>query len=96
MRFLGGSSGCNGTLCIRGVRQDYDDWGLEGWSGSDMFQYMKKVGNYQHKEAREFRALTTLRPRIFTIRIGSRQTVKYMERKVLLLRRPMTLHQSLT
>ncbi|KAJ6191370.1 hypothetical protein N7519_001391 [Penicillium mononematosum] len=32
-RFLGGSSGCNGTLCIRGNKQDYDDWGLDGWSG---------------------------------------------------------------
>ena len=25
-KFLGGSSGVNGTLCIRGSRQDYDDW----------------------------------------------------------------------
>jgi choline dehydrogenase-like flavoprotein len=42
-RFLGGSSGCNGTLCIRGAKQDYDDWGLEGWSGDDFFDAMKKV-----------------------------------------------------
>jgi choline dehydrogenase-like flavoprotein len=42
-RFLGGSSGCNGTLCIRGSRQDYDDWGLEGWSGDEFFEAMKKV-----------------------------------------------------
>ncbi|KAH0846926.1 hypothetical protein FOPE_12630 [Fonsecaea pedrosoi] len=25
-KFLGGSSGVNGTLCIRGNKQDYDDW----------------------------------------------------------------------
>ncbi|KIW23885.1 uncharacterized protein PV07_12048 [Cladophialophora immunda] len=25
-RFLGGSSGVNGTLCFRGAKQDYDDW----------------------------------------------------------------------
>ena len=25
-KFLGGSSGVNGTLCIRGSKQDYDDW----------------------------------------------------------------------
>lgn len=25
-KFLGGSSGVNGTLCIKGCRQDYDDW----------------------------------------------------------------------
>jgi choline dehydrogenase-like flavoprotein len=29
-RFLGGSSGINGTLCIRGTEQDFDDWGLDG------------------------------------------------------------------
>jgi len=43
-KFLGGSSGVNGTLRIRGTKQDYDDWGLEGWSGDEFFDYMKKVG----------------------------------------------------
>ena len=42
-RFLGGCSGCNGTLCIRGCKQDYDDWGLEGWSGEEFFKSMIKV-----------------------------------------------------
>ena len=42
-KFLGGSSGVNGTLCIRGSRQDYDDWGLPGWSGDEFFKYMSKV-----------------------------------------------------
>ncbi|KAL9620827.1 MAG: hypothetical protein Q9160_004727 [Pyrenula sp. 1 TL-2023] len=42
-RFLGGSSGVNGTLCIRGTRHDYDDWGMEGWSGEEFFKYMSKV-----------------------------------------------------
>lgn len=42
-RFLGGSSGCNGTLCIRGAKQDYDDWELEGWSGEEFFAAMRKV-----------------------------------------------------
>ena len=42
-RFLGGSSGVNGTLCIRGSRQDYDDWELDGWSGDEFFKYMSKV-----------------------------------------------------
>lgn len=41
-RFLGGCSGCNGTLCIRGCKQDYSDWGLEGWSGEEFFKYMKE------------------------------------------------------
>lgn len=42
-RFLGGSSGCNGTLTIRGTKQDYDDWELEGWGGEEMFKMMQKV-----------------------------------------------------
>ncbi|OJD35622.1 gmc oxidoreductase [Diplodia corticola] len=42
-RFLGGCSGLNGTLCIRGNKQDYDDWGLDGWSGEDMWRCMAKA-----------------------------------------------------
>ncbi|GAB1198175.1 hypothetical protein APSETT444_007483 [Aspergillus pseudonomiae] len=42
-RFLGGCSGCNGTLCVRGSKQDYDDWELEGWSGEEFFAAMRKV-----------------------------------------------------
>ena len=42
-RFLGGSSGVNGTLCIRGTKQDYDDWGFDEWTGEKMWGYMKKV-----------------------------------------------------
>ena len=42
-KFLGGSSGCNGTLCVRGSKQDYDDWGVKGWNGDEMFKYMSKV-----------------------------------------------------
>lgn len=42
-RFLGGSSGVNGTLCIRGTKQDYDDWGMEEWTGDKMFGYMAKA-----------------------------------------------------
>ncbi|KIV83763.1 hypothetical protein PV11_05758 [Exophiala sideris] len=41
-RFLGGSSGVNGTLCIRGIKQDFDDWQLDGWSGDDMWRCMNK------------------------------------------------------
>lgn len=44
-KFLGGSSGVNGTLCIRGTKQDYDDWQLKGWSGEEMFEYMRKVSS---------------------------------------------------
>lgn len=42
-KFLGGSSGVNGTICIRGTKQDYDDWDMSGWSGEEVFGYMKKV-----------------------------------------------------
>ena len=42
-KFLGGCSGCNGTLVIRGSRDDYDSWDIPGWSGEEMFKYMSKV-----------------------------------------------------
>ncbi|KAJ5948224.1 hypothetical protein N7466_001239 [Penicillium verhagenii] len=48
-RFLGGCSGCNGTLCIRGSKQDYDDWGLEGWGGEEFFKYMRKAETFHPK-----------------------------------------------
>ncbi|KAH7067208.1 glucose-methanol-choline oxidoreductase-like protein [Paraphoma chrysanthemicola] len=49
-RFLGGSSGVNGTLCIRGTKQDYDDWGLDEWTGDKMFEYMKKSETFHPKD----------------------------------------------
>ncbi|KFY43004.1 hypothetical protein V494_02139 [Pseudogymnoascus sp. VKM F-4513 (FW-928)] len=48
-RFLGGSSGVNGTLCVRGMKQDYDDWNMPGWSGEEVFSYMKKAENFHPK-----------------------------------------------
>lgn len=49
-RFLGGSSGCNGTICVRGVEQDYDDWGLPEWSGKEMFRAMRKSETFHPKK----------------------------------------------
>jgi len=48
-RFLGGSSGVNGTLCIRGAKQDYDDWDLPGWSGEEFFAAMRKAETFHNK-----------------------------------------------
>ncbi|KAK2008223.1 GMC oxidoreductase [Colletotrichum eremochloae] len=48
-KFLGGCSGCNGTLCIRGSKQDYDDWGVDGWSGEDFFKYIRKAEKFHGK-----------------------------------------------
>lgn len=42
-RFLGGSSGVNGTLCLRGMKEDFDEWGIPGWTGEEFFKYMSKV-----------------------------------------------------
>ena len=42
-KLLGGSSAFNGTVCIRGHKKDYDEWDLPGWTGDEMFAYMKKV-----------------------------------------------------
>ena len=49
-KFLGGSSGFNGTLCIRGMKEDWDDWGLEGWGGEGMWGYMKSCERFHGKE----------------------------------------------
>ncbi|KAK3111052.1 hypothetical protein LTR53_014068 [Teratosphaeriaceae sp. CCFEE 6253] len=49
-RFLGGSSGSNGTICIRGVEQDYDDWGFPEWSGKEMFRAMRKAENFHPQD----------------------------------------------
>lgn len=40
----------NGTLCIRGTKQDYDDWNMPGWSGEEVFGYMKKAENFHGKD----------------------------------------------
>ncbi|KIW26761.1 uncharacterized protein PV07_06569 [Cladophialophora immunda] len=48
-KFLGGSSGVNGTLCVRGSKQDYDDWNLPGWSGEEFFKYMRKAETFHPK-----------------------------------------------
>lgn len=52
-RFLGGSSGVNGTLCIRGTKQDYDDWGMDEWTGDKMWEYMKKAETFHEKDWHE-------------------------------------------
>lgn len=48
-KFLGGSSGFNGTLCVRGSKADYDEWDLEGWNGDEMFRCMKKAETFHGK-----------------------------------------------
>lgn len=67
-KVLGGSSTVNGTLVIRGPRADYDDWGLEGWSGDEVYQYMNKVSNL----SRSIRSsLMDTRQRIYSNKNGS-------------------------
>ena len=70
-KFLGGSSGVNGTLVIRGTEQDYDDWDLPGWSGKEFFKYMRKVSALSSELTL---ADSTTSRRTFIPRIGSRQT----------------------
>ncbi|CAG8885924.1 unnamed protein product [Penicillium egyptiacum] len=45
-KLLGGSSGINYMMYVRGSTQDYDDWAElvedDGWSGEHMQQYMRK------------------------------------------------------
>ncbi len=41
-KVLGGSSSINAMVYIRGNRDDYDGWGVDGWSWDDLFPYFLK------------------------------------------------------
>jgi choline dehydrogenase len=48
-RVLGGSSSINGSLQVRGQREDFDDWaamGCRGWSYAEVLPYFKKSETY--------------------------------------------------
>lgn len=45
-RMLGGSSGVNGTIYVRGEAQEYDHWqamGCAGWAYADLLPYFKRL-----------------------------------------------------
>jgi choline dehydrogenase len=41
-RVLGGSSSINGLVYIRGQREDFDEWGIDGWRYDDLLPYFKR------------------------------------------------------
>jgi len=41
-KVLGGSSSINGLVYIRGQREDFDGWGIPGWSYDELLPYFKK------------------------------------------------------
>ncbi len=50
-KMLGGSSGANAMIYIRGTQYDYDNWaamGADGWSYADVLPYFRKS---EHREA---------------------------------------------
>ena len=47
-KVLGGSSSINGLVHIRGQREDYDGWGVPGWSFAELLPYFKKSENHSH------------------------------------------------
>ena len=42
-KVLGGGSSVNGMIYIRGQREDYDEWGLDGWTYQDVLPYFRKA-----------------------------------------------------
>jgi len=49
-KMLGGGSGINGMVYIRGARHDYDSWaaaGCSGWSWDEVLPYFKKLENFE-------------------------------------------------
>ncbi|GAB3655267.1 GMC family oxidoreductase N-terminal domain-containing protein [Actinocorallia lasiicapitis] len=42
-RVLGGSSSINAMMWVRGVKEDYDGWGVPGWSYDEVLPYFKKA-----------------------------------------------------
>jgi choline dehydrogenase len=49
-KMLGGGSGINGLVYIRGLQRDYDDWaaaGCRGWSWSDVVPYFRRAEHFE-------------------------------------------------
>jgi choline dehydrogenase len=44
-KVLGGSSSINGLVYIRGQPEDFDGWGIPGWSFKDLLPYFRKSQN---------------------------------------------------
>jgi choline dehydrogenase len=61
-KMLGGGSGINGLVYIRGLQRDYDDWaaaGCTGWSWSDVVPYFRRA---EHFEGGDLASLGTSGP----------------------------------
>jgi choline dehydrogenase len=49
-KMLGGGSGINGLVYIRGLRRDYDDWaaaGCSGWSWDEVVPYFRQAEHFE-------------------------------------------------
>jgi choline dehydrogenase len=51
-KVLGGSSSVNAMVYIRGNRRDYDDWGVPGWSSSELMPYFLKAEDNERGASR--------------------------------------------
>jgi len=54
VQVLGGSSCTNVCLHHRGSAKDYDDWGIPGWSASDVLPYFKAAQGDETGRSTEF------------------------------------------
>lgn len=49
-KMIGGSSAINGTVYIRGLKRDYDDWakaGCQGWAWDDVTPFFRRAENFE-------------------------------------------------
>ncbi|KAG5682874.1 hypothetical protein PVAND_012193 [Polypedilum vanderplanki] len=52
-KMLGGTSGLNAMLYVRGVPNDFDNWNIKGWTYNDVLPYFKKAeGNKKLKNSK--------------------------------------------
>src|SRR3546814_9649617 len=71
-KVVGGSSSVNGTIFIRGLREEYDRWrqmGNIGWGYDDVLPFFKKFENFRSEEhTSELKSLMRISYAVFCLK----------------------------